>query len=51
MFGDLIFLLKLSLALALRSIIALALFLGLTWCVIAGTSGLLGMLRRAKDRW
>ena len=51
MFSDLVFLLKLSLALALRGIIALALFLGLTWCVIAGITGLLRRLRRSGDRW
>ena len=50
MFSESVFLLKLSLALALRSIIALALFLGLTWCAIAGITGLLQKLRRTGDR-
>lgn len=51
MFGDLFFLFKLSLALALRSVIALALFLGLMWCFVAGVTGLLRKLRRASGRW
>ena len=48
---DLFFLLKLSLFLALRSVIALALLLGLTWCFIACATGLLRRLRRSGDRW
>ena len=51
MFGDLFFLFKLSLLLALKSVVALALLLGLTWCFIAGVTGLLGKLRRASRRW
>lgn len=51
MFGDLYFLFKLSAFLALRSVIALALLLGLTWCFIAILTGLLRRLRRSGDRW
>ena len=51
MFDDLFFLGKLSLFLALRSVIALALLLGLTWCFIALATGLVRRLRRPSDRW
>jgi N-acyl-L-homoserine lactone synthetase len=51
MFGDLFFLLKLSSILALRSVIAVALLLGLTWVAIACFTGLLRRLRRSGDRW
>jgi hypothetical protein len=51
MFGDLFWLFKLSLFFALRGIIALALVMGLLWCLIALVTGLLQKLRRANDRW
>ena len=51
MFGDLYFLFKLSAFLALRSVIAVALLLGMTWCFIACVTGLVRRLRRLGDRW
>ena len=51
MFGELFWLLKLSLFLALRGILAFALLVGVLWCLIVFVTGLARKLRRANDRW